>query len=96
MNLIIQIESIAISFLFGILFSLLYNLFYHFLYTKFIVINIITNLFFSLIMFGMFFLFLYNINGGVIHLYFLFSLFLAFYLYCKVFVKLRIKWFKRG
>ena len=95
MNLIIQIESICMSFLFGIFFSLIYNLLYFLLYTKYMIINIITNLFFSLVTFGVYFILLYIVNSGQIHVYFLIIMFLSFYLYNKIFVKLRVKLLKR-
>lgn len=95
MKLIIQIQSIAVSFIFGIIFSLLYNLLYYLLFTKYKLINIITNMFFSLVMFGIYFILLYHINNGIFHCYFIGVFILSFTLYCKVFVKLRVKWLKR-
>ncbi len=96
MSLIVQIQSLAISFLFGIVFSLVYNLLYFILYTKYAVINIITNIFFSLMMFGLYFILLYNVNSGIVHSYFLLAFFFSFYIYNKLFVKFRVKWKKRG
>ena len=90
MNLILQIESLALSFLFGMFFCLLYNLLYFILYTKYRLVNYITNYLFSLIMFGGYFILLYKINNGIIHPYFIVFFILGFFLYCKVFVKLRI------
>ena len=95
MSLINQIQSIALSFLFGMFFCLIYNLSYFILYTKSLLLNLITNIMFSLIMFGIYFLLLYNINCGMIHTYFIIVLFISFYLYNKLFVKLRVKWKKR-
>jgi len=94
MSLIIQIQSIAVSFLFGIVFSVIYNILYFILYTKYWFINLISNLLFSFIMFGLYFYLLLLINNGVVHLYFLLSLFLSFALYNKLFVKFRVKWKK--
>jgi hypothetical protein len=94
MSLIIQIQSLAISFLFGIVFSLFYNLLYFILYTKYTVINIIVDIFFSLTMFGFYFLLLYNVNNGIIHVYFLIIFFTSFAIYNKLFVKFRVKWKK--
>ena len=95
MNLLIQIESIALSFLYGIVFSLSYNVFYYLLNTRFIIINIITNIFYFLVMFGIYYFLLYLVNYGQVHIYFLFILFFSFYLYNKLFVKLRVKWLKK-
>lgn len=94
MSLIIQIQSLALSFIFGILFSLMYNLLYFILYTKYQVINIVTNILFTLVMFGIYFILLLNINNGIIHLYFIITIFISFYIYNKLFVKFRVKWKK--
>lgn len=94
MSLYIQFQSFVVSFLYGLFFSLMFNLLYFFLFTKYKFINIITNLFFTLIMFGVYYLLLYIVNGGNIHVYFLITFFISFYLYNKIFVKLRVKWLK--
>ena len=94
MSLIVQIESLAFSFLFGILYSLVYNFFYYLLYTKFTVINLVNNIFFNLVMFSLYYFLLYLVNDGCIHIYFLITLFISFSLYNKIFVKLRVKWLK--
>ncbi len=94
MTLVIQIQSIVLSFLFGIFFSFIYNIFYNFLFTKYLIVNLLSNLLFSLLLFGLYFLLLFIINNGVIHVYFLGTLFLSFFLYNKLFVKLRVKCFK--
>ena len=91
MELLVQIQSFSVSFLYGIFLSLIFNLFYNFLFTKYIIINIITNLFFSFVVFGLYFLFLYLVNNGVVHIYFLVTMFVSFYLYNKLFVKFRVK-----
>ena len=91
MNLDIQIKSFVLSFLYGIFFALMFNLSYNLLFTKYKVINIMTNLMFSLLLFGFYFLLLYNINEGVVHIYFLACFFISFVIYNKVFVKLRVK-----
>ncbi len=91
MELIIQIKSLCLSFLMGIFFSLMFNLFYKYLFTKYTIINIISNLFFSMLLFGIYFFLLYLVNNGILHIYFLIIFFIGFYLYNKIFVKLRVK-----
>ena len=84
MNLIVQIESIFISILFGMIFSLLYNLLYCLLYTRYKFINLVSNLFFTLVMFGLYYFLLYLVNDGQVHIYFLLTMFLSFFLYNKI------------
>ena len=91
MILDIQIKSIVMSFLYGIFFSLMFNLLYNFLFTKYKILNVFTNLMFSFFMFGLYFLLLYIVNEGIVHLYFLVSMFIGFYFYNKIFVKFRVK-----
>lgn len=91
MALILQIQSLFLSFLYGIFFSFIFNIAYKFLFTKYLIINIITNLLFSITIFGLYYYFLYVINGGIIHLYFIIVLIISFSIYNKVFVKIRVK-----
>lgn len=91
MDLIVQIQSLFLSFLYGIFFALTFNIFYRFIFTRFIFINIIVDILYSLFIFGLYFYLLYIVNNGIFHLYFLFMLFIGFFIYCKLFVKLRIK-----
>ena len=91
MSLLVQIQSFSISFLYGIFLSFMFNLLYNFLFTKYLVINIINNLFFSFVAFGIYFFLLYLVNNGIVHIYFLITLFISFYLYNKIFVKFRVK-----
>ena len=91
MSLDIQIKSFALSFLYGIFIAFLFNIMYNFLFTKYKVVNIISNIMFSILVFGFYFLLLFNVNEGVIHLYFLGCMMMSFILYNKLFVKLRVK-----
>ena len=91
MSLLVQIQSFSVSFLYGIFLSLMFNLLYNFLFTKYLIINVITNLFFSFVVFGIYFFLLYLVNNGIVHIYFLIALFISFYLYNKIFVKFRVK-----
>ena len=91
MNLIIQFESIVMSFLYGIFISFVFNLLYNFLFTKYFLLNVISNLLFSLLMFGLYYILLFIVNEGVIHIYFIGTMFMGFIIYNKIFVKLRVK-----
>ena len=91
MSLLVQIQSLSISFLYGIFLSFIFNLLYNILFTRYLIINIITDLFFSFVMFGIYFFLLYLVNDGIVHVYFLIILFVSFYLYNKIFVKFRVK-----
>ena len=91
MILDIQIKSLVMSFLYGIFFSFMFNVLYNFLFTKYKIINVITNVMFSLLIFGFYFLLLFNINEGIIHIYFLGCMLFSFLIYNKIFVKLRVK-----
>ena len=89
MSLIIQIQSIAFSFIFGIFYSLLFNFFYNFLFTKRIV-DVLYNGIFVLCIYSLYFYILSKINNGIIHYYFVISLWVGFFTYCQLFVKLRV------
>ncbi len=89
MTLIEQIRSIALTFLFGILFSLFFNILYKILFTKKIVINIFINLVFFILFSSLYFYFLYNINGGIIHFYLFLVFIISFLLYNRLFKKIR-------
>ena len=91
MTLITQIQSLSMSFMYGIFFSLMFNIMYKFLFTKNVIINIITNLLFVFAIFSLYFYFLYIINGGIVHIYFVVVLILGFLIYNRVFVKIRVK-----
>ncbi len=70
MNLEIQIQSLTVSFVYGLFYSLLYNLFYAFLYCKNKILRIITNIVFNVSLTILFFYIMYLINYGNIHIYF--------------------------
>ena len=91
MELIVQIKSFCLSFMMGIFFSFMFNLCYKYLFTKYVIINVISNMFFSMLIFGVYFFLLCQVNNGIIHLYFILIFFIGFYLYNKIFVKLRVK-----
>ena len=89
MSLIIQIQSLAYTFLFGLYLAFFFNLLYRILFTKHILINIFTNFFFVFLNSILYFYFLFKVNNGIIHLYLLFTFILSFFLYNLLFKKLR-------
>ena len=89
MSLTIQIQTIAYTFLFGILVSLLFNLLYKILFTKKIIVNFITNFLFMFIFSSLYFYFLLKVNDGIIHIYLLFIFLISFFLYNRIFRKIR-------
>lgn len=89
MSLIIQIQTIAYTFLFGIGFSLLFNLVYKILFTKKVIINFFTNFLFLFITNTLYFYLLFIVNGGVVHIYLLFIFLISFFLYNHLFKKIR-------
>ena len=90
MSLIEQIKVISFTFIFGIIFSFLYNIFYKYLYYKKKYIRIFINYFFFLIISSIYYYFVYQLNGGVIHIYMLLVFIISFLLYNKLFKKIRL------
>lgn len=89
MSLSVQIQVIFYTFLFGLYFSFLFNLLYKTLFTKHLIINIITNFLFITTNTLLYFYLLYKINFGIIHIYLLFVFLISFFLYNKLFIKIR-------
>lgn len=92
MNLLTQIQVLSYSFLFGLYFSFTFNLLYKVLFTKYLILNIITNLIYFLGNSFLYFYLLYKLNNGIIHIYLLFTFLISFFLYNRLFVKIRLKW----
>ena len=65
MNLLTQIQVLSYSFLFGLYFSFTFNLLYKVLFTKYLILNIITNLIYFLGNSFLYFYLLYKINNGI-------------------------------
>ena len=89
MSLIIQIQSIAYTFIFGIFFSFLFNALYKILFTRSFFLNLITNTIFLFITSTLYFYFLLRVNFGVIHIYLLLVFVASFFLYNHLFKKRR-------
>ena len=92
MNLLTQIQVLSYSFLFGLYFSFTFNLLYKVLFTKYLILNIITNLIYFFGNSFLYFYLLYKINNGIIHIYLLFTFLISFFLYNRLFIKIRLKW----
>ena len=83
MILIIQIKSLAFSFLYGIFFAFTYKINYKYLMSGMKVFKLILSLFFIFDHILLYFILLSQINNGILHLYFLFTFVLGniFYVY---------------
>ncbi|MBQ7137210.1 MAG: hypothetical protein IJO43_04470 [Bacilli bacterium] len=80
MSLEIQIQSLIVSFIFGMFFSVLFNLFYKFLFIRKKIIKITVNFLFITITTLLYFSVLCIINSGIIHSYFIIMLILGFWI----------------
>ena len=90
MNLEIQIQSLIVSFIFGMFSSLLYNVFYFLLYNNKLFIKILSNLTYSILLSLLYFYILYLINNANLHIYFLLLLIIGFIIGNKKTKKIRI------
>lgn len=77
-SLDIQIKSIIFSFIYGAFFSFLLNLNYKFIYYSKGILKILINAFFILDNVFLYFIILRFINNGIVHFYFLLSMFLGY------------------
>jgi hypothetical protein len=80
MNLEVQIQSMIISFIYGLFVSFLYNLFYFILYSKNKVILVLSDLLFNVLLSLLFFYIMFKINYANIHPYFLLLLICGFFI----------------
>lgn len=69
MNIVLQIKSLAFSFVFGFFFALMISFFYKLLYSKRAIIQIITSLVLVSVAVLIYFLGLKNINNARFHIY---------------------------
>lgn len=91
MILKIQILSLIYSFFFGIIFFLLLEVNYRFLYEGKLVYRIIISFLFVIIISLGYFLGLLKINNGIIHIYFLLSLFTGYLVSFVIYNKINCK-----
>ena len=89
MTLIEQIRVMAFTFIFGIVFAFLFNVLYKVLFTKKIIINILTKFIFFFLLSNLYFYFLFKINSGIVSYYMLLLFLISFFLYNKLFKKIR-------
>ena len=80
MNLETQIQSIIISFVYGLFISGLYNLLYFALYNNNKIIKVLSCVLFNISLTVLFFYIMYLINYGIIHPYFVILLVVGFVL----------------
>ena len=85
----IQIKSIIFSFLYGMFFSFLLNLNYKFIYYSKGILKILINIFFVVDNVFLYFIILRYINNGIVHFYFVLSLFLGYFSVNKVSSRVR-------
>ena len=83
-SLNLQLKSIVFSFIYGCFFSLMVNLNYKYIYYSKGIFKILINLFFVVDNVLLYFIILKYINDGIIHFYFILSLFLGFICVNKV------------
>ena len=91
MILKVQIYSLLYSFFYGIFIFILLEINYKLLYSGKILYRIIVSFLFVMFISLFYFYLLVKINNGIIHIYFLFSLFtgymLSFVIYRKIYCK---------
>lgn len=85
MTLILQIKSLAFSFLYGIFFAFTYKYNYRFLTSKNLFFKIIVNFFFVIDHILLYFVLISKINNGILHLYFFFMFILGIIFYVYLF-----------
>ena len=104
MSLDIQILSLLFSFIYGVIISYLYNLNYNFIYYYSILYKVVINILFCIDASLIYFLLIKVINYGVIHIYFVFSFLIGFFVFSSKYKflrniikskKLEKKWFLR-
>lgn len=75
----VQIVSLVFSFFYGILFCFAGYVLKRFLFNKKSIISLISSFIFMFFFSTMYFIFLWYLNSGIIHLYFLFMFILGFF-----------------
>ena len=85
MTLILQIKSLAFSFLYGIFFAFTYKYNYRFLTSRNLFFKIIVSFFFVIDHILLYFVLISKINNGILHLYFFFMFILGIIFYVYLF-----------
>lgn len=78
MNLVIQIKSLLVSFLYGVFFYMFFRMNTKYLYYEKLLVRIIISFLFSLDMALLYFIILKEINSGIIHPYFIGMIIIGF------------------
>lgn len=86
-----QLLSFLFSFLFGICFYILLELNYRLIYNRHLWCKILFSFLFLTVSSLLYYIGLYKINYGVVHLYFFFLLFIGYFLSKLLHVKLFVK-----
>ncbi len=84
MNLVIQLKSLSFSFFFGILFYFIVKASSKFLYSKKKYESIISAFLVAILSCLIFFIIIKKINNGIIHLYFILSIILGYFVSYKL------------
>lgn len=84
MNLIVQLKSLAFSFFFGVCFYFIVKACSKFLYSNKKYENLISAFLVSIVSCLIFFIIIKKINNGVIHLYFILSIILGYFVSYKL------------
>jgi hypothetical protein len=84
MTLSVQIQSLIFSFVYGVFFAVVFNFSYRYFNCNIKYLNFVNVIFFVLFNALLYFLCMRIINDGIIHLYFLLTLLLGFFIENKV------------
>lgn len=91
MGLIVQIYSFLFSFCYGIFFFILLEINYKLIYSDCVFIKILYSFIFIIFNALLFFIILYKINNGIIHIYFIIMILIgyiiSYFLFYKFFKK---------
>lgn len=91
MVLELQIQSLIVSFVYGMFMGLVYNISYFALNNKRILVSILLSFLYFLILFSIYFVLLFIINSGIVHIYFVELLILGFVIGNKQTKKIRFE-----
>ena len=82
----VQIVSLIFSFFYGIIFYFVGYILKRFLFNKNIIIALVCSFLFMLFFSTIYFIFLWYLNSGIVHLYYLF-MFIVGYIFVQYFIK---------
>ena len=88
MSLLLQVRSLAISFIYGMFFCFTFFLNKNIFLNKKNIFNILISILFVIDHIFLYFILLRIINNSILHIYFFFSFLLGIYVYIKLFNKI--------